>query len=218
MKMMELVYLGHSAFRMRLPRGITLVTDPFEKLDSFLMRPVKAEVVTVSHQHHDHNSLARVKGNPLVISAPGEYEISGVRITGFPTFHDKEEGKKRGKNNVFLIKMDQIKICHLGDLGHVLSESVLEELNDIDVLLVPVGGVYTINFQEAVKLTKNIQPKIVIPMHYRVKGMEKVLKELEESEAFLKGLGAKERTGEKKLILKKGNLPEEMEVVLMERF
>lgn len=215
---MELVYLGHSAFRLRMARGITLVTDPFEKLGNVLMRQVNAEVVTVSHDHKDHNMLGRIKGEPFVISAPGEYEISGVRITGFPSFHDKEKGKKRGKNNIFLIQMDEIKICHLGDLGHLLSEKLLEEINDIDVLLIPIGGLYTLNPQEAAKLTKDIQPKIVIPMHYGVKALGKNLKDLAVPESFFKNLGVKERVEEQKLTLKKGALPEEMQVFLMKRF
>lgn len=215
---MELVYLGHSSFRLRLLRGITVVTDPYKKLNGGLMRSVKAEVVTISHQHSDHNSLARVEGEPFVISAPGEYEIAGVRITGLPSFHDKEKGKKQGRNVIYLIQMEQIKICHLGDLGHLLSDKLLEEVNDIDVLLIPIGGTDTINSQEAVKLCKALQPKIVIPMHYKAKGLGKNFAKLETPESFLKDLGAKMRTGEKKLVLKKGSLPEETEVVLMERF
>lgn len=215
---MELVYLGNSAFRLRMTRGITLVTDPFEKLGNVLMRQVNAEVVTVSHDHKDHSVLGRVKGEPLVISAPGEYEISGVRITGLASFHDKEKGKKRGKNNIFLIQMDEVKICHLGDLGHLPSGKLLEEINDIDVLLVPSGGVYTLNSQEAAKLAKEIQPKIVIPMHYQMKGMGEHFKDLETTESFLKNLGVEGETSKQKLVLKKGALSEEMQVFLMERF
>lgn len=214
---MELVYLGHSAFRLRQARGITLVTDPYDKLGKIRMRPVKAEVVTFSHKHHDHSNLARVKGEPFVIAAPGEYEIAGVRVTGLPSFHDNKKGNKRGKNNIFLIKIDELKIAHLGDLGDQPSERIIEEINDVDVLLVPVGGVYTIDSSEAIKLTKEIQPKMVIPMHYKVEGLGKGFKELEGPEAFLKGLGVKQHS-EEKLMLKKGSLPEEMEAVLLKRF
>lgn len=168
---MEITSLGHSAFRIKSKQGI-VVMDPYEKSVGFSMPSTTADIVTISHDHPDHAAASLVKPSGerrevFVISKPGEYELSSVSIFGFASFHDAEEGKSRGKNTVFSVVIDGITIVHLGDLGHALSESFIEQLGDVDVLLCPVGGVYTIDSKTAVGLIQEIEPRYVIPMHYR---------------------------------------------------
>jgi len=148
-----------------------------------------------------------------VINGPGEYEISGVLILGIATFHDGEGGKKRGKNTVYLMEIDEISVCHLGDLGHVLTGEQVEEIDNVDVLLLPVGGVSTINAPMAAEIVRQLEPKAVIPMHYKTPALSW---ELEPVERFLKEIGAKELNPQPKLSLTKSNLPTNTQVFLLD--
>jgi L-ascorbate metabolism protein UlaG (beta-lactamase superfamily) len=148
-----------------------------------------------------------------VINGPGEYEISGVLILGIATFHDGEGGKKRGKNTVYLMEIDEISVCHLGDLGHVLSGEQVEEIDNVDVLLLPVGGVSTINAPVAAEIVRQLEPKAVIPMHYKTPALSW---ELEPVERFLKEIGAKELNPQPKLSLTKSSLPDTTQVFLLD--
>lgn len=168
---MDISYLGHSSFRIKTKTG-AVVTDPFSKSSGLTPPSVNADIVTVSHQHDDHNSLKGVSGTtrrpqPFVISEPGEYEVEGISIFGYPTFHDETKGEERGENVIYLIQAEGLRLLHLGDLGHPLSASLIEELGSIDILMVPVGGVYTIGVKEALEVIDSISPSMVIPMHYR---------------------------------------------------
>jgi len=148
-----------------------------------------------------------------VIDGPGEYEIGGVLIMGIATFHDGERGKKRGKNTVYLMEIDEISVCHLGDLGHVLTGEQVEEIDDVDVLLLPVGGVSTIDAPVAAEVVRQLEPKAVIPMHYKTPALGW---ELEPVERFLKEIGAKEVNSQPKLSLTKSNLPASTQVFLLD--
>jgi L-ascorbate metabolism protein UlaG (beta-lactamase superfamily) len=213
---MEIAYLGHSSFRIKTKKAV-IVTDPYDPYLGFKMPKVKADAVTVSHDHRDHNFVEAVLGTkdhpqPFIIDGPGEYEISEVFILGMASFHDQSLGKKRGKNTIYLITADEIKLCHLGDLGHKLLEKQVEELNQVDVLLVPVGGVYTIGPQKAHEVIDQIDPKIVIPMHYQLPGLTLKLAPVEE---FLTELEVEKKKPLEKLSVKAGSLPEEREAVVL---
>lgn len=215
---MEIIFLGHSCFRIRGKTAV-LVTDPFESYIGFKLPKISADIVTISHDHRDHNNKEAVSGTaktkkPFVISGPGEYEIAGVSIFGVRTFHNAAKGSKRGANAVYLINLDGMRIVHLGDLGHKLTESQLEEVNGADILIIPVGGTYTLNAKEAVEVIGQVEPKIIIPMHYRLPGLTIKLAPVEE---FLKEIGVKAIKPIPKLTISKDRLPEEREVVVLKK-
>jgi len=213
---MEIYWLGHSSFRIK-GKQVSLITDPFDDPQLGIKFPkVEAEIVTVSHSHNDHNAAGLVKGNPFVISGPGEYEVKGVSVFGIQTFHDQEQGKKRGENTIFLIEMDYLRVCHLGDLGEILNDQVLQEINGVDVLMIPVGGFYTIDPELAAELVAKIEPSIVIPMHFKIPKMGKAFDNLAPVEDFLKIMGVGEIQPLPKLVISKDKLPEERQIILLE--
>jgi len=209
---MEITWYGHSCFRLR-GKEATVVTDPYGPDYGYTLPHIRAEIVTISHHHPDHDYARGIKGNPKVIEGPGEYEIRGVFITGIPTFHDRRQGKDRGSNTVFLFDIDDLRVCHLGDLGHVLDQSQVEALGDIDVLLIPVGSVYTINAAQAAEVVSLLEPKIVIPMHYKTKASTV---KLDPVRKFLKEMGMEELAPQESLKVTKGSLPEETQVVVLQ--
>ena len=214
---MEITFLGHSSFKLKGKTG-SVVTDPFDpQMVGFKYAGVEGDIVTVSHEHDDHNRASLVKGAKRVISGPGEYEILGISILGFPSFHDDKEGSVRGKNTIYVFEIDGLRIAHLGDLGHALSEELVEDLGDIDILMVPVGGEYTIGPNEATNVVSAIEPTIVIPMHYQMPGLKsETFSKLTPVDSFLKEVGL---TSENlpKLIVKKEELGEDKKVVVLEK-
>jgi len=212
---MEITWLGHSCFRLK-GKQATVITDPYSPEVGYSLGKPQAQIVTVSHAHDDHSYVEGVSGYRKVVSSPGEYEISDVLIIGIPTFHDNEGGQKRGKNIVYLIDIDEISICHLGDLGHVLTTEQVEEIDDVDVLLIPVGGVFTIDAPLAAAVVRQLEPKIVIPMHYQTEGLAWKLTKLDPVERFLKETGAGDVQPQAKLSVAKSNLPLSTQVVLLD--
>lgn len=181
---MKIVWHGHSCFEIR--DGITVVTDPHDGKSIGIKPPVvKADVVLVSHDHFDHNCIRIVKGDPQIVTDCEETAIGELRIRGVPTFHDKENGSKRGKNTIFCFEMDGIKFCHCGDLGHLLTEKQAEAIGRVDVLFIPVGGVFTIDSHDAKCVIETIKPSVVIPMHYHVGGLSI---SVDSIDSFLDGL------------------------------
>ncbi|NIM47613.1 MAG: lactamase, partial [Candidatus Aenigmarchaeota archaeon] len=165
---MEITYLGHSCFRI-IGKNLTCVTDPFsEDVVGLKLPKLIADVVIVTHKHAGHSDLTKIKDNPLVLDGPGEYEVQGSEFKGILAFHDEKRGEERGRVTLFTFEIDDIRICHLSDLGSELDTEQLEEINGVDVLMIPCGGVVTINSEIAAKLVSEIEPKIVIPMHYRI--------------------------------------------------
>lgn len=164
---MNIKWLGHACFKLTSEKGTVIVTDPFDESVGYPMPNVKADIVTSSHSHFDHNYFKAVKGNFDIVDTVGEHNIKGINIKGVNTFHDDEHGAKRGKNIVFVFDIDGIRVCHMGDLGHVLTEKQVEEIGPVDVLLIPVGGYYTIDAKQAVEVMNQLKPKITIPMHYK---------------------------------------------------
>jgi L-ascorbate metabolism protein UlaG (beta-lactamase superfamily) len=213
---MDITYFGHSSFKLR-GRTASVITDPFDPQDVGLkFAKQSADIVTVSHEHSDHNFVENVKDLKKVVNGPGEYEIMGVSIVGIQTYHDDEKGVIRGKNTVYVFEMDNMRICHLGDLGHKMDDKQMEEIGEIDVLLVPVGGKYTIDSTQALEIVRAIEPNITIPMHYQVPGLNAdKYGELEAVDNFTNEIGM---TVERlpKLSIKKGELDVEKKVVVLE--
>ncbi|OIP81367.1 MAG: hypothetical protein AUK20_00480 [Parcubacteria group bacterium CG2_30_45_37] len=213
---MYITWLGQSCFKLQDKigsDGVTLVTDPYSDDIGLKMPRFEADIVTVSHSHHDHNNIGALRGNPFIIDTAGEYETKGVFVEGVEAWHDAAEGKERGKNIIYRIEMEDISITHLGDLGHILDTKQLEKLEGTNILLIPVGGKYTINAAKAVEVISQIEPRIVIPMHYKVPGLKI---DLDGVEKFIKELGLKPRQEEKLKILKKDLPQEDMELVVLE--
>lgn len=213
---MIITWLGHSCFKLQDkvgPDGVTVVTDPYDKETGLKMPSIEADIVTVSHNHHDHNNVEALRGNPFVIDCAGEYDFKGVLVEGIDSFHDEEEGKSRGSNIIYRIEVEDISIVHLGDLGHILDNTQLEKLVGTDILIVPVGGKYTLDAKKAVEVISQIEPRIVIPMHYQTKDLK--MDGLDSIDKFVKELGI-EPSYEEKLKISKKDLPqEEMELVIL---
>ena len=174
---------------------------------------LRADMVTVSHEHSDHANVQAVKGKPKVIAGPGEYEINGIFVVGISTFHDEKQGQERGKNTIYLIDFEDLRVCHLGDLGHVPTQAQVEDIADIDVLLLPVGGGPTINAAEAAEIVSLLEPKIVVPMHY---GTPELAFTLDPVDKFLKAMGSDDVQPIETLKLSRSDLPEETQVVVLD--
>lgn len=213
---MYITWLGQSCFKLQDKTGsdgITLVTDPYGEEIGLKMPRFEADIVTVSHGHFDHNNTGAIRGNPFIINTAGEYDIKGVFIEGVASWHDDKSGGERGENIIYRLEMEDISITHLGDLGHILSAKQLEKLEGTDILLIPVGGKYTINAAKAVEVISQIEPRIVIPMHYKVPGLKA---DIDGVDKLIKELGLKPRQEEKLKISKKDLPAEDMELVLLQ--
>lgn len=215
---MDITFLGHSSFKIK-GKSASLVTDPFDpKMLGIKFPAVEAEIVTISHHHNDHNNVSLVEGVRKVVDGPGEYEINGISIIGIASYHDDSKGEKRGKNTIYSIEVDGLKIVHLGDLGHKLSEDMIKEIGETDVLMIPVGGEFTIGPKEAVEIVRAINPTVVIPMHYQIPGLNKeIFAKLAPVESFLSELNIKVEKLPK-LVIKEGSLvAEDQKVVLLDK-
>jgi L-ascorbate metabolism protein UlaG (beta-lactamase superfamily) len=208
---MDISWLGHSCFRIK-GNHATIITDPYSPNLGYSLGKPTAHIVTVSHQHPEHAYVQGIGGEPRLITGPGEYEISSVLIIGIDTFHDREKGSQRGKNTAYLMEVDEISVCHLGDLGHVLTAEQVEELENVDVLLIPVGGVSTINAPMAAEIVRQLEPKVVVPMHYKTEALSW---ELEPVERFLKEIGGEQVTSQSKLSFTRSRLPIGTQVFLL---
>ncbi len=214
---MDIISLGHASFRIK-GKNVSVVTDPFdpEIVGYKFPKHTAADIVTVSHDHPDHNNVTVIEEKPFVATGAGEYEVKGVSIIGVPLFHDDEKGAKRGRNTAYRIKIDHIVFAHMGDVGHKLTAAQLEELDGVDVLFVPCGGHYTIDAKQAAEMVQEIEPKVVIPMHYKREGLNPKLAEvLSPVEDFLKALGVESAPPQPKFVIGK-DLPETLQVVVLE--
>ncbi len=210
---MEIKWHGHSCFEIISEDGIVIVTDPYDESYGYSMPEVTADIVTVSHEHRDHNNVAAIKGEPEVVKGAGEHICKGMRFYGVKTYHDTSSGAERGENTAFLFDVDELRLCHLGDLGHVLEASRLRSIKerDIDILFIPIGGVYTIDANGANEVLGQLEPKIAIPMHYKTPPLRL---NIQKVDPFIKG--KKKVRREKKLLLHKEDLPEEPEIVVLD--
>jgi L-ascorbate metabolism protein UlaG (beta-lactamase superfamily) len=184
---MEITWLGHACFRLRGKEG-TVVTDPFGKDIGLSLPRMQADIVTVSHEHGRHNHATAIGGSPHIITGPGEYEIKNIFVTGIAAYHDAENGKSRGKVTIYLIEMEDLIVCHVGDLGHVLAQEQIEAIGHVDVLLIPVGGGNSLTAAEASEVIGLLEPRAVIPMHYQTAGLSTTLDPLSR---FTKVIGAR---------------------------
>lgn len=214
---MEIFWRGHSCFSILIKQNkkenIKIVIDPFDESIGLPLREEEADILLISHDHPDHNNAKIIKGEPFKIEGPGEYEIKGIYIEGIEAFHDNKKGKERGKVTIFTIEGEQIRLCHLSDIGQKeLTDQQLEKIGEVDILMVPVGGIYTISPKEAVDIISQIEPKIVIPMHYF---LPKMKIKLEKVDKFLKEMGIEEPERLKSLKIKQKDLPSETKVVLL---
>ncbi|MGW8321773.1 MAG: MBL fold metallo-hydrolase [Thermodesulfobacteriota bacterium] len=216
---MKIQWLGHAAFLLETKDGVRIVTDPYESGaygGALGYGPIdtQADIVTVSHeQHEDHNHTSTVKGDPVIISGPGIETVKGVEMKRVHTYHDDSGGKERGENYVFCFKADGMRVCHMGDLGHVLSDEQVAEIGRPDVMLLPVGGTFTVGPEEASQVTDQLKPRIVIPMHYKTPqcGFP-----IEEVGSFLKGKSKVRKIGDSTVAIEQGSLPDSTEIVVLD--
>lgn len=209
---MDLTWLGHACFRMRGREGIVL-TDPPDPRSGNAIPKTEAHLVTISHDDPGHSSLKSVGGEPVVLSGPGEYEVREILVTGVGTWHDEEKGARRGPNTVFTIRLDELSICHLGDLGHSLAPEALERIGDVDIVLVPIGGAETnLAAATAAEVVHQLDPKVVVPMSYDPDDHKKD----SPYERLLHELGVKDLTPVPKLSVTRGALPENVQVVALD--
>ncbi|HEY6875627.1 MAG TPA: MBL fold metallo-hydrolase [Candidatus Dormibacteraeota bacterium] len=210
---MDVTWLGHGCFRLR-GKNAAVVTDPYPPTIGLRLPKQDAEVLTISHDHENHAYAQAVRDGAYEIKGPGEYEVAGVSVLGFPTFHDAEKGAKRGRNTVYLIEIDDVRICHLGDLGHALEDEDAEKVSSCDVLLVPVGGRTAINAVQAAEVVRQLEPRFVVPMHYAVPGLKK---ELDGLDRFLKEMAVTASEPQPKLSVQSTSTSEwETKVVVLE--
>lgn len=217
--MPDIQYLGHACFRLRGREGI-IICDPYDRSTGLDLGRPTAHIVTISHNHTDHSYSAGVRpmrDQVFIVNGPGEYEVRGVLITGVRTYHDTEKGAQRGFNTVYVLHIDEVVFCHLGDLGHELSQSQLEAIGNVDVLFVPVGGDETIGPAEAASVISQIEPRLVIPMHYASDQLSFDY-QLAPLEKFTHEVGLKDVTPQEKLTVTPSNLPaagEETRIIVM---
>lgn len=212
---MDIYWGGQALFKIK-GRSATVIIDPFDPNFTGLKLPkdLAADIAAKTHDHNDHNNLSAVSGDPVLITGPGEYDIKGVLVTAVGTFHDGQNGAERGKNTVYNVLIDNINVVHLGDLGHTLTQDQLEEIGNCDILMVPVGGVYTIDAKEAAEVVSQLEPKIILPMHYRIDGLKFPLAPVAD---FLKEMGLEAKEPQARLTIARDRLPDEPEVVLLSR-
>jgi len=207
----DITWLGLSCFRIRGSQAV-IITDPFPPGLGYTLGKQTADIVTVSHQHPSHSYDQGINSEHRLVKGPGEYEISGVLILGISTYHDSVKGQTRGKNTIYLMEIDGVNVLHLGDLGHALNDQQAEEIGNVDVLLLPVGGVNTINAAMAAEVIRKLEPKMVVPMHYKT---EKGSPDLEPVENFLKEMGKTLVEPRPKLTVSRNSLPLTTEVVVL---
>jgi L-ascorbate metabolism protein UlaG (beta-lactamase superfamily) len=213
---MEITYIGHSCFKIK-GKETSIVIDPYDSKIGYKLPKLEADVLLVSHPHFDHSNVSGVSNYKLLIDTPGEYETKGVFINGFQTSHDDKEGGERGSNTIYLIELEGIKILHLGDLGHALEQATLEKIDSVDILMVPVGGKFTIDAGLAAKVISSIEPGIVIPMHYQTADLTGV-EGLAGLDEFLDEMGVENNIKklDKLKITNKNDIPLESEIFVLE--
>lgn len=207
---MDFKWYGQSCFyisgkkKRKSRKKVSILTDPFDESTGLKLYKKNVEVVLVSHDHKDHNNLSAVNNEAFVIDGPGEYEVQNTFIRGIFSYHDDEKGEKRGANTIYIIESEGMNICHLGDLGQKeLTDEQLKEIGEVDILLIPIGGTYTLDSKEASKIISQLEPKAVIPMHYKIPGLEL---DIDGPESFFKAMGKKDIEAEDKISISKSNL------------
>ncbi len=215
---MYIVWYGQSLFEITANPAknsqVKIVIDPFTENFGLRVPKLEADILLISHQHEDHNNLKAVSGNYFLIEGPGEYEIKNAVIQGIPSFHDNSQGKERGENTIYCLEVEDLKLCHLGDFGQKeLTDDQLEKIGEVDILIIPIGGNFTISAKEAAKIMSQIEPKITIPMHY---ALQKLKVKLDPLDKFLKTFGLKSLAPVNKLSIKKKDISsEEAKIIVL---
>ncbi len=215
MAIMEITYIGHSCFKIK-GKNVTLVIDPYDPRIGYKLPKLEADLLLSTHAHFDHHNIEGVTGYKLLIDGPGEYEANDTFVYGVQVYHDDKQGAERGVQTIYYIEVDGFHILHLGDLGHVLSQETLEKITDVDVLLVPVGGKYTIDAKTASKVISSIEPGIVVPMHYNTSDLTGV-EGLDPLDKFLNEMGIEDnvKTEEKLKLSSASDVPNDTQVIVL---
>jgi len=214
---MKIIWHGQSLFEIvtgtKENGEVNIIIDPFDGKLGLKVPKMKADILLTTHQHYDHCNVKDVGGNPFLIEGPGEYEVKGVHIKGIPAFHDNSSGEERGQVTLYTIEAEEIKICHLSDIGQKeLTDQQMEEIGEVNILMIPVGSVYTIDAKGASDIINQIEPQIVIPMHYKITGLKE---KLEGIDKFLKVMGTKEPECLNKLSLRRKDLSEDATKIII---
>jgi len=211
---MIIKWLGHSCFLITSERGLRVIMDPYSVGGGINYSPIKetADIVVVSHDHFDHNAVSAVRGKPEVVKGSGIKTVRGIRFSGVATYHDTSQGKQRGANTVFCFSLDDIKLCHLGDLGHLLSQAQINEIGAVDILFIPTGGFYTIDAADASKVCDQLKPKVIIPMHFKTARCDFPISGVED---FIHGKRNVKKMDSSQIEFKLGELPAATEVVVL---
>jgi L-ascorbate metabolism protein UlaG (beta-lactamase superfamily) len=212
---MKLKWLGHSCFLITSETGLGIITDPYSTSGGINYSPVNeaADIVTVSHNHRDHNNIAAVQGKPEVITGSGTKTAKGIQFKGIASHHDESKGKERGANTIFCFTVDGIRLCHLGDLGHELSREEIAQISNVDILLIPIGGFFTIDARVATKVSDDLKPKVILPMHYKTPKCDFPISGVED---FLAGKKNVKKLNSSETEFKAGKLPEATEIVVLQ--
>jgi L-ascorbate metabolism protein UlaG (beta-lactamase superfamily) len=211
---MKVKWLGHASFLITSDNGVRIITDPYKCGGALKYAEVKgpADVVTVSHEHFDHNNVESIEGNPQVIRGTSGTEVKGIKFKGVATFHDENKGKDRGTNTVFCFEVDGVRVCHLGDLGHDISAQEVQQIGKVDVLLTPMAGFYTMNADVATEVSNKIKPKVIIPMHFKNERCDFPVSGVDD---FLKGKKNINRVDASEVEFKAGKLPAETQIMVL---
>jgi len=211
---MKVKWLAHASFLISSEKGTRIITDPYNVGGGLSYGEIKesADIVTVSHEHGDHNNVAAVKGNPQVVKGAGTKEAKGIKFTGISTYHDDAKGGQRGPNTVFSFEVDGMKVCHLGDLGHALSDKDVADIGKVDILLVPVGGFFTIDAKVATAVSGKLTPKVIIPMHFKT---DKCAYPIATVDDFIKGKTGVTQPNASEVEFKQGKLPAATQIVVL---
>jgi L-ascorbate metabolism protein UlaG (beta-lactamase superfamily) len=211
---MKVKYLGHAAFIISSDEGVKIVTDPYTTSPDLTYGEISttADIVTVSHSHLDHCNVAAIEGNPQVMRRAELSTARGIKVRGIKSYHDNEGGRKAGNNIIFCFEVDRIRLCHLGDLGHLLDDKQLREIGRVDILFIPVGGYFTIDAKAATEVCNQLKPRVIIPMHYRT---DKGLSVIAGVEEFLRGKDKVKWLDTSHLEFKAGELPEAGQIIVL---
>jgi L-ascorbate metabolism protein UlaG (beta-lactamase superfamily) len=208
---MKITWLGHAAFLIET-EDTKIVTDPYDDSVGYGPITMAVDFATVSHEHGDHNNVETLKGNPEVVRGSGSFEVRGITIRGIATYHDDEQGSARGENTIFVIEAEGLSVCHAGDLGHTLSKEQIEEIGKVDVLLLPVGGTYTTDAAQAAEVMEALDPRLVIPMHFKTPSLDFPIDGVEK---FVKGRANARHVRLPVIEVTEESLPEEREIAVL---
>jgi len=209
---MKIKYLGHASFMITSDAGTRIIADPYASRPDLNYGEIKesADIVTVSHDHSDHNNVAAVRGNPRVVR--GTAKVKGIEFKGIPAYHDEVKGAQRGNNTIICFEVDGIRICHMGDIGHRLSDTQVAEVGKVDILLIPVGGFFTIDAKVASQVCDAVKPRVIIPMHFKTSKCAFPIAEVDE---FLRGKKGVSRLDTSEAEFKQGALPTTTQVIVL---